>query len=143
MKGPQILVVDDEPGIRQSLTGVLEDEGYSAEAVETAEDCLATLERLVRQEGLCVTTPPRLAPVRLRDHATAPFSEIRDGKGCWILTADVTHPEVLHRLEPFLGRPDQLRYVFGRTEVIFSQPNPAGTVEVSLRELPATPPAAN
>lgn len=110
---------------------------------EISPQCLVTLERLVRQEGLCVATPPRLAPMRLRNHNTAaPFSEIRDGKGCWILTADVTRPEVVHRLEPFLGRPDQLRYVFGRTEVIFSQPNPAGTVVVNLRELPAIPPAA-
>ncbi len=45
MKKPQVLVVDDEPGIRQSLTGVLEDEGYGAEAVESAEDCLAALAR--------------------------------------------------------------------------------------------------
>ncbi|HWR51901.1 MAG TPA: sigma-54 dependent transcriptional regulator [Bryobacteraceae bacterium] len=44
MKRPLILVVDDEPGIRQSLAGVLEDEGYAAEAVESAEDCLTALE---------------------------------------------------------------------------------------------------
>lgn len=97
---------------------------------EISPQCLATLEQLVRQEGLCVTTPPRLAPERLRSRAAAPFSEIRDGKGCWILTEDVTHPEVARRLGPFLGRPDQLRYVFGRTEVVFTQSDPAGTVVV-------------
>jgi two-component system nitrogen regulation response regulator NtrX len=43
MKARRILVVDDEPGIRKSLTGVLEDEGYSAEAVESGEACLAAL----------------------------------------------------------------------------------------------------
>ena len=32
-----MLVVDDEPGIRQSLGGVLEDEGYAAAAVESGE----------------------------------------------------------------------------------------------------------
>jgi two-component system nitrogen regulation response regulator NtrX len=35
-----ILVVDDEPGIRESLSGVLQDEGYLVEAVESAEACL-------------------------------------------------------------------------------------------------------
>jgi len=43
MKQRRILVVDDEPGIRQSLSGVLEDEGYAVEAVESGEACLAAL----------------------------------------------------------------------------------------------------
>jgi two-component system nitrogen regulation response regulator NtrX len=45
MKRPRILVVDDEPGIRQSLCGVLEDEGYDASAVESGERCLDELRR--------------------------------------------------------------------------------------------------
>ncbi len=43
MKAPRILVVDDERGIRQSLCGVLEDEGYKTLAVESSEACLAEL----------------------------------------------------------------------------------------------------
>ena len=45
MKKVRILVVDDEPGIRQSLCGVLEDEGYLAHSVESGEACLAELAR--------------------------------------------------------------------------------------------------
>src|SRR6476620_3521229 len=41
---PRILIVDDEPGIRQSLKGVFEDEGFSTEAVSTGEDCLKKVE---------------------------------------------------------------------------------------------------
>ena len=44
MKQRRILVVDDEPGICQSLGGVLEDEGYTVEAVENGEACLARME---------------------------------------------------------------------------------------------------
>jgi two-component system nitrogen regulation response regulator NtrX len=40
-----ILIVDDESGIRQSLKGVLEDEGYKAAAVESGESCLDLLAR--------------------------------------------------------------------------------------------------
>ena len=40
-----ILIVDDEAGIRQSLKGVLEDEGYKVNAVESGETCLETLRR--------------------------------------------------------------------------------------------------
>lgn len=40
-----ILIVDDEPGIRQSLTGVLEDEGFNVTAVASGEECLRVLEK--------------------------------------------------------------------------------------------------
>ncbi len=43
MKARRILVVDDEPAIRKSLSGVLEDEGYTADAVDSGEACLAAL----------------------------------------------------------------------------------------------------
>ena len=43
MKPVHILIVDDEPDIRQSLSGVLEDEGYTAHAVESGEACLDAL----------------------------------------------------------------------------------------------------
>src|SRR5215216_3114713 len=43
---PTVLVVDDEPGVRSALGGVLRDEGYEVDAVETGEACL---ERLGRQ----------------------------------------------------------------------------------------------
>jgi two-component system nitrogen regulation response regulator NtrX len=41
----RILIVDDEPGIRQSLSGILEDEGFHVEAVENGEACLDLLGR--------------------------------------------------------------------------------------------------
>jgi two-component system nitrogen regulation response regulator NtrX len=40
-----ILVVDDEPGVRSSVTGVLKDEGFDVEAVGTGEECLERVAR--------------------------------------------------------------------------------------------------
>src|SRR5215510_13112595 len=40
-----ILIVDDEPGIRQSLTGVLEDEGFAVTTAASGEDCLQAFEQ--------------------------------------------------------------------------------------------------
>jgi two-component system nitrogen regulation response regulator NtrX len=40
-----VLIVDDERGIRETLRGVLEDEGYAVEAVASGEDALRALER--------------------------------------------------------------------------------------------------
>src|ERR1700690_4079960 len=41
----KILVVDDETGIRESLEGVLADEGYEAATVASGEECLKLLRR--------------------------------------------------------------------------------------------------
>ena len=57
MKPVRILIVDDEPDIRRSLSGVLEDEGYAAHAVESGEACLDELGR----EALRVGAAGRLA----------------------------------------------------------------------------------
>jgi len=40
-----VLIVDDEAGVRSALSGVLRDEGYSVEAVDSGEACL---ERVLR-----------------------------------------------------------------------------------------------
>ncbi len=45
VKPARILIVDDEPLIRQSLAGVLEDEGYHTHAIATGEECFAEITR--------------------------------------------------------------------------------------------------
>ncbi|MGZ8845831.1 MAG: sigma-54-dependent transcriptional regulator [Pyrinomonadaceae bacterium] len=40
-----ILIVDDERGIRESLSAVLRDEGFNADAVESGEECLKAIAR--------------------------------------------------------------------------------------------------
>jgi DNA-binding NtrC family response regulator len=54
---PPVLVVDDEKNMRQSLQTVLNDEGYAARAVESAEEALGLL---AREEFFMVITDARL-----------------------------------------------------------------------------------
>ena len=42
---PSILIVDDEAGVRSALSGVLRDEGYAVDAVESGEACLDRVAR--------------------------------------------------------------------------------------------------
>jgi len=42
---PSILIVDDEPGVRSALSGVLRDEEYTVEAVSSGEECLERVTR--------------------------------------------------------------------------------------------------
>jgi two-component system nitrogen regulation response regulator NtrX len=45
VRNARVLIVDDEPGIRESLRGVLEDEEFLCHAVENGEQCLEELAR--------------------------------------------------------------------------------------------------
>ncbi|MDQ3071327.1 MAG: sigma-54 dependent transcriptional regulator [Acidobacteriota bacterium] len=45
MSSPSILIVDDEAGVRASLSAVLRDEGYQVEAVDSGEACLERVTR--------------------------------------------------------------------------------------------------
>ena len=40
-----VLIVDDEPGIRETLSGVLEDEGFDVESCSSGEECLEIVRR--------------------------------------------------------------------------------------------------
>jgi two-component system nitrogen regulation response regulator NtrX len=42
---PSVLIVDDEAGVRSALSGVLRDEGYAVDAVDTGEACLDRVAR--------------------------------------------------------------------------------------------------
>ncbi len=42
---PAILIVDDEDGIREALSGALREDGYQVEAVHSGEECLEFIAR--------------------------------------------------------------------------------------------------
>jgi len=48
MSKKTVLIIDDEDGIRESLTGIFEDEGYEALTAASAEEGLATLKEKTR-----------------------------------------------------------------------------------------------
>src|SRR5687768_4373129 len=67
---PSVLIVDDEAGVRSALGGVLRDEGYTVDAVDSGEACLDRLSRqpydvvvldiwLPRMDGLATLTRMR------------------------------------------------------------------------------------
>jgi DNA-binding NtrC family response regulator len=64
---PSVLVVDDEKNMRRSLQTVLDDEGYAARTVESAEE---GLELLGREEFFMVITDARLGGMSGYDFLT-------------------------------------------------------------------------
>lgn len=97
-------------------------------------ECMATLKKLVKR-GLTVVTTADLAPKGMTLRADAAYAEYKSGLGKWIVTDDVTDPSVKAMLAPFLGNPEEMRYVFGTTEVIFTAPKDHGSIEVKFRKI--------
>ncbi len=57
---PHALVVDDDPGVRYTLVGILEEEGLTVSSAESAESALAILDRDGAQEVHLVVTDMRM-----------------------------------------------------------------------------------
>jgi len=96
-------------------------------------ECLATLRQLA-QAGLTVVATRRLAPPELSTVGPEGYAVHPTGTGRWIVTDDATLPAMRSLLAPYLGSPDELRYVFGGTEVVFAAPGDPAKVEVTARE---------
>ena len=56
---PHLLVVDDEAGIRESLSSILTDEGYDVESAANGAEALAT----ARHSPPCLVIADLLMPV--------------------------------------------------------------------------------
>lgn len=98
-------------------------------------ECLATLTKLV-EKGLTVVTPTHLAPKSVLYAAAIPYAERKMGRGRWIITDDVMNPAVKRLIQPYLGQADEMRYVFGKTEVVFEAPkDDSSSVGVVVHEL--------
>jgi two-component system, NtrC family, nitrogen regulation response regulator NtrX len=81
----KILIVDDESGIRESLTALLRDEGYEAEAVASSEACLELLDRRGFDLVLLDVWLPKMdgleALERIQSHDGAPMVVMISGHG--------------------------------------------------------------
>ncbi len=97
--------------------------------------CMATLEQFVCEQGLTVVTTTHLAPEGMQHDSSSPYTIVSKGKGRWIVTDNVMDEGVVSLVKPYLGKPDELRYVFGNTEVIFAAPHPAEPIKVTTGSL--------
>lgn len=99
-----------------------------------SSECMAALEALVRK-GLTVVTPSHLAPEGIRQDTASTHTLAPAGRGRWIVTDDVTQPPVREMLARYLGKPGEMRYVFGDREVVFEEPEGSpGPVKVRVRK---------
>jgi hypothetical protein len=96
------------------------------------EKTMQTVVAFVRNGGTAATLP-RLAPEAIRKQFQQGTTSIPDGKGKWVLFTDAADPSLKETLSPYLGSPDELRYRFGDTDVIFTAPKDFGQLKVQVR----------
>jgi hypothetical protein len=96
------------------------------------EKTMRTVEAFVRNGGVAATVP-RLAPAGIRKQFKKGTTTVPEGRGKWVLFTDAADPALKQTLAPYLGSPDELRYRFGETEIIFTAPKDFGQLEVQVR----------
>src|SRR5260370_41916083 len=65
---PSILIVDDEAGIRDSLSSILTEEGYAVESVGSGEECLARLAKQPIDLELLDVWLPKMDGIETLEH---------------------------------------------------------------------------
>ncbi|MBT3291862.1 MAG: hypothetical protein HN380_31255, partial [Victivallales bacterium] len=93
---------------------------------------MRTVEAFVRNGGVAAAIP-RLAPAAIRKQFGKGTTVIPEGRGKWVLFTDAADPALKRTLAPYLGSPDELRYRFGDTDVIFTAPKDFGELEAQVR----------
>jgi two-component system OmpR family response regulator len=118
----RILIVDDEPGIREVLQGALEDEGYATEAVGTAMEALSTLDH----EGVNLAIVDLLLPdidglqvaeaIRFLDPGTPVI--LMTAYGTPSFESMASHPAITH----YVHKPFSLDHVLALVQTSLSHP---------------------
>src|SRR5581483_5957687 len=71
-----VLIVDDEPGIRRTLAGVLEDEGFTVEAVASGEQCLRAFEQRIYACVLLDVWLPKMDGLETLERLKAAYPDV-------------------------------------------------------------------
>lgn len=86
--------------------------------IHISPETLSDVAALVRENGLTVVTPPRFLPQRFRLLTKGELTQIKDGKGAWIVTEDLCSPALLRLIAPFLGEQGTVRLPFSDREIV-------------------------
>lgn len=84
-------------------------------------ETLSSLEQLVATNGLTVVTTPELAPKTINKKYSGTGTQtinIGTTGGSWVVTDNFLDPTVKTKIQPFLGKADEIRYIFASKEVI-------------------------
>lgn len=93
-----------------------------------SEETAEAVRKLVTENGLTVVTPKCFAPVGI-NASDSDFTEVRDGKGVWIVTENLKSAKLRRRLAPFLGKKGEMTYRFGDKTLKFKIKNRGETFE--------------
>ena len=103
--------------------------------ISISDETLGAVAELVRENGLTVVTPKRFAPQEILKNAKGSYSEIRDGKGVWIVTDKIAGARVKKRIAPFLGNKGEIRLTFENNTVTMKISPDGNALSVEEKEI--------
>lgn len=82
-----------------------------------SDETLGAVIELVKNNGLTVVSPRRFCPEYIKRQVKGSFSEISDGKGKWIVTANVLSKKAKNSVKSFIGNKGEMTFTFGEKKI--------------------------
>lgn len=82
-----------------------------------SDKTLSAVKDLVKNNGLTAVTTSRFAPDGVKNKKRFGFTEIKDGKGTWIVTDNLKSHKLKKRLGEFTGKKGEMKFRFGEKEI--------------------------
>ena len=86
--------------------------------IHISENTLKEVRACIRENGMTAVTPKRFAPADILLQANGRISEIKDGKGKWIVIKSYRSGRLKEYVKDFIGKKGEMRLTFAGREVV-------------------------
>lgn len=98
--------------------------------IHISDETLKYAAKAVKENGMTVVTPKRFVPREILSQAKGSISEIRDGKGKWIVVKNYKVSNLKKYVKEFLGTKGEMRLTFSNEEVVMKIKNGGNTFDI-------------
>lgn len=77
-----------------------------------SEETIKAVIELAKYNGLTIVAPRRFCPEYIKRQAKGSFSEVKDGKGKWIVTSNILSNKTKKSVRSFIGNKGEMKFTF-------------------------------
>ena len=86
--------------------------------IHISEKTLSEVRNCVKENGMTAVSPKRFAPADIVSQANGKISEVKDGKGKWIVIKSYRVGKLKDRVKEFIGKKGEMRLTFADKEIV-------------------------